>query len=359
MFYFDNASTTKLDERVLDCYVNALKEFIIHPDNDLKLSNIRKEIKKEILKLLKINNAKIIFTSGGTEANNLAILGFSKKFNQKKHFITSSYEHPSVLNSFKELERLGHKVTYINPNNEGKINVEDIIKEINKDTVMVSIMAVNNELGVINDIEKIIYEVKKINQNIIIHSDCVQAIGNIDINLYNKIDLISMSAHKIHGLKGSGLLLYKDNIKIDNILFGGHNEAGIRPGTQDLAKELAFLKALELYLNKNNNDNFLYLKNELKKLDNIEVNVEPDCKIININVKSNYLGEVLKNKLKENNIIVSTKSACSSNSKEDSIVLKSLKIDEEKIKKSIRISISKNTTKEEIDYLISILRDLK
>ena len=358
MFYFDNASTTKLKKEVLDCYINALNKFIIHPDNDLELTNIRKEIKNEILKLLAIKNGKVIFTSGGTEANNLAIIGFSKKFNKKKHFITSSYEHPSVLNSFKELERLGHNVTYIKPQIDGRINVDDVCKEIKNETVLISVMAINNELGVINDIDLLVDKVKKINDEIIIHSDCVQAIGNIDKNIYNKLDLLTLSAHKINGLKGSGVLIYKENIIINNILFGGHNEEGIRPGTQDLAKELAFLKALDLYL-KEENDNFNYLKKELKKLNNVEINIEPDSKIINVNIKGNLLGEVLKTYLKEKNIIVSTKSACASNSKEDSLVLKSLNLNEDKIKKSIRISISKETTKEEIDYLITVLKDLK
>lgn len=355
---FDQASTTKVNEEVLNTYIKSVKELTTHPDSDPKLARLRVQVKEKIKSLLGINH-DVIFTSGGTEANNLAIIGYAKKFDSKKHFITSSYEHPSVLNSFKHLETLGHSVSYIEPNNQGVIEVNDVINCINQDTVLVSIMAVNNEIGTSNDIKLISKKVKEVNNKIVVMSDCVQAISYLSSEELNYLDMFVISAHKINGLKGSGILFKKDNIIIDNILYGGSNESGIRPGTQDLAKEVAFLKAIEL-LKKKSSDNcsFNYLKQQLSQIEGISINVDSNSHIINISINTNMMAESIKNYLYEQGYFVSTKSACSSMLSSRSNVLQAIGIEDDIIDHSIRISISNEVDKKDIDEFIKHITNI-
>ena len=355
MIFLDNASTTKVNKEVLETYVKGIKRFDTHPDNDSNLVKIRVEIKNKILSTLRIKHKKIIFTSGGTEANNLAIIGFNKKFESKKHYITSYYEHSSVIKSFQELERLGHEVSYIKPNKNGVIESEDIMNLIKKNTVLISIMKVNNELGTINYLLEIIRKVKKANPEIVIMSDYVQGLGMVDYDELQYLDMFTISAHKINGLKSSGILVYNENIKLNNIFFGGDNEVGMRPGTQDMARELAFVKALDIYLCAKKEFNIYYLKEKLKELSFVEINCDSTTHIININIKSTLMAESIKTLLYNNGVVVSTKSACSVSSKR-SKSLEGIGLSNEKIDKSIRISIEHETSKEEIDEFIKILK---
>lgn len=357
MISFDNASTTSVDDEVLDVYVNCVKQFNTHPDSDPQLLQLREDVKNNIRSLLNINH-NLCFTSGGTESNNLAIIGFAKKFSSPKHFITSSYEHPSVLNSFKYLETLGHSVDYVTPNQDGIIEPEKIISLLQDNTVMVSIMSVNNEIGSLNPIGQIASEIKQYNPNIVMMSDCVQGISYLSTQDLNTLDIFTISGHKLHGLKGCGLLAYKANIKIDPILYGGHNEHNLRPGTQDLAREVAFVKAIEKYVVNKPKNLMQYLLDQLATLENVCINCKSETHIINISIETQMLAESIKNYLYNKGMMVSTKSACSSVDASRSYTLLNLKLDDQTIDHSIRISLDSNISKKDIDDLIMLIKEI-
>ncbi len=354
---FDKASTTNVCPEILAKYCENVLRFNTHPDSDYQLSQIREDVKNKIRQLLNINH-QICFTSGGTESNNLAIIGFAKKFSSKKHFITTSYEHPSVLKSFQYLETLGHEVTYLDPNQDGIISPIMLQQAIKDDTVMVSIMAINNELGSFNDIKTLIKTTKSINPHITFMSDCVQAIMYLDLEVLPLIDIFVVSSHKIHGLKGVGMTCFKPEIKLQPILCGGHNEHGLRPGTQDLAREIAFLQAIEKFVVNRKENNFLYLKQQLTQIANISINCDSYTHIINISVNTNMLGEALKNALYQQGYMCSTKSACASMVESRSNTLKVLGLSDTTIDHSIRISVDQDISKEDIDLFIKTLKTI-
>lgn len=354
---FDLASTTGVDQEVLDTYVKAVMEFNTHPDSDPALIKLRQDVKHKIKQLLNVEH-DLCFTSGGTEANNLAIIGYAKQLNSTKHFITSSYEHPSVLNSFKYLETLGHKVSYITPNKEGVITAEMVKEYLEDDTVLVSIMSVNNEIGSINDLVSISQVVKAHNPHTLMMSDCVQGITHIDLSVLNHLDLWTISAHKLHGLKGCGLLGFKPNVVLHPILCGGHNENGLRPGTQDLAREIAFLKAIEKYVVNRQANVLAYLVEQLQLIPGININCPSTTHIVNISVDSPMLAESIKSYLYDQGYMTSTKSACASMTDSRSLTLQALGLANDAIDHSIRISIDSLTTKESIDDFIKVLKNV-
>lgn len=366
--YLDNASTTFLSHGVK----NEIKEFLDttygNPSSlhDLGLVSERyiKRTKKIIAKYLKIDTKEIIFTSGGTESNNLAIIGTAlKNKNQGKHLITSSYEHKSVLNSFKYLEGQGFKVTYLKPNPKGLITTESLQEALTEETILVSIMHINNEIGTINPINALGQVIKQYNPNIKFHVDGVQSFGKFALSMKD-IDLFSFSAHKIHGLKGIGGVYIAKGKQLQNIHFGGQQENGLRPGTENLIGIKSLNKALDEAVHKI--DDHLEHVNRLKRyiikeiISNIpDVSINGDINnsspyILSVSFQS-MMAEVLLHELESKNIYISTGSACNSKSSDYSHVLESINLDENLLKGTIRMSLSRYSTIEEIHYFLKEL----
>lgn len=363
MIYLDNASTTQvspdlkqlIDKYLYDNYGNASSIYGFGIESDKAISVARKQIAASF----STTQENVIFTSGGSEANTLAIIGLANHLQSLhlNHIITTKYEHHSVLNAMKEMERRGFEVTYLDVPN-GLVQYNDFVAAVREDTGFVSIMYVNNELGTKNDI-KPIYEFCK-SREIIFHSDCVQAVGTEDIELGKTADMVSISGHKIHAPKGIGCLctLYKDFLS--NIIFGGQQEFGIRPGTESVSDIAAFGEAIQT-LTKNKErfvthidtvslafgGRLLQLSNELGF--KFECNVSTpfrSTKILSIRFE-NIDAETLVIMLGTRGVCVSAGSACNSRSTEPSHVLKAIGLTDEEARSTIRISFSEYTKLDE------------
>ncbi|MEA4821908.1 MAG: cysteine desulfurase family protein, partial [Erysipelotrichales bacterium] len=309
---------------------------------------------------------EIIFTSGSSESNNFAIKGVAFKYkNRGKHIITSSIEHKSVLECFKQLEKeFGFEVTYLEPNEEGRITLETLEKNIRKDTILVSIMYVNNEIGTINPIPEI-GKFLSDKPTIIFHCDATQAIGKIPVDL-NNIDLVSVSAHKIYGLKGSGILVKKKNIELLPLIAGGGQEYGYRSGTSNWPVNVMFAKTLRLAFDSqiDNYNHVLKLKekiiNHLQEIENIQINTPVENAspyIINFSIK-NKKAAVIAQAFDDHGICLSTISACSTKTEMPSHVIYETFKDIKRAESSIRVSMSKYTTFEEITKFLMVLDEI-
>ena len=364
MIYFDNAATTRVNLEVLKTFNDLHGKFFANSASTHKLGKevyrLEEMARSQIASLLKCEAGEVLFTSGATESNNLAIKGIAFKYqNRGKHIITTKVEHPSVLNAFKSLEEdFGFNVTYLNVNNEGVISLEELSNSIRNDTILVSIMSVNNEVGSINPIEEVGKMLKKY-PKIIFHSDATQSIGKINID-YKDVDLISMSSHKIHGFKGSGLLIKRKNIDLLPLLSGGGQEFNLRSGTNNYIYEVCLAKTLRLALeNQNSNYDYvkelnLYAREKLKNLDiriNSPINGSPFILSLSVNKKASVVSEALSLE----DIYVSTKSACSSKKSPTSYVLLAMHRNIDDATNAIRLSFTKENTKEEIDIFVDKL----
>ena len=278
MIYFDNSATTKPYPEVLDSFIKVSKDYYGNPSSLHKFGGLSEQLlnqaRNQIAKLLSVKQTEIIFTSGGTEGNNLAIKGVSFAYkNRGKHLITTNIEHASVRESFKELENVGFEITTVPVGSDGLVNVKDIEKEIRKDTILVSVMHVNNEIGTVQPIEEIGQLVKNY-PNIKFHVDYVQGIGKVPLDIQKcHIDLCSVSGHKFHGLKGTGLLFVREGVNINPLFTGGSQERKIRSGTENVAGYVSLAKALRMTLEKFEHEynHLLLLSRELKEgLQNIE-----------------------------------------------------------------------------------------
>ncbi len=369
--YLDNSATTKVSEIVKNEINDILNNYYGNPSSihDIGMKSEKKirKARKTIAKYLGCKNEEIIFTSGGTESNNLAIIGYAIR-NRKKgnHIITSKIEHKSVINSFEYLKTQGFDVTFLNVNQKGMIDLNELENKINENTILISLMHVNNEIGNINKINEIGDLIKKNNSNAVFHVDGVQAFGKYKINLRN-IDMYSFSGHKIHSVKGVGGLYKKKSILIDSIHKGGQQESEIRPGTENLIGISAMGKAVEEIIEEyeNNYKKVLELKESFTKYlnDNIEDCVingagveETSPYVLSIALKNIY-AEVLLHSLESKKVYISTGSACNSKSKKYSHVIEALNIDEELMKGTIRVSFSKYSTMSEIEYALKALKD--
>jgi cysteine desulfurase len=325
------------------------------------------EARENVSKLINGDNEGIIFTSGGTESNNLALIGVAESLRKKgNHIISSKIEHPSVLNVLKHLEENGFDVTYLDVDKTGKIDLEDFKGAITDKTIFVSIMAVNNEIGTIEPIDEIADIADE--KDIVFHVDAIQAAGKINIDVKKqKIKMVSLSSHKIHGPKGVGALYVDKSVRIRPIIFGGGQEKNLRSGTENLPGIVGFGIASKL-AKENFNDNINKLMNLKRKLyqgivseiKDIHLN-GPDIEggaphILNISF-AGVRGEVLLHALEEKGIYVSTGSACSSKKKGQSHVLKAIGLKEDLIESAIRFSFGIFNTEEEIDYTVTVLKD--
>jgi cysteine desulfurase len=364
--YFDNAATTKIDERVL-------KE--MSPYFDSKFGNASsihwkgreakesmEKARKIIAKSINAQTNEIYFTSGGTESNNWALKGlfFENKNKFKNHIITTRIEHDCILNSCKWLESQGAEITYLDVDGEGFVNLEQLKNSITEKTILVSIIHGNNEIGTIQDLEKIGKICKE--KNVLFHTDACQSYTKtfLDVEKQN-LGLVTLNAHKIHGPKGIGALYIRRGIKINALMHGGGHEKKMRSGTENIPGIVGFGKAVDI-ANKSDIKKMKILRNKLIEnilnLTNVQLNGASGEKRLcnNINISFNNIeGEAIGGYLEQKGIATSTGSACASNTLEQSHVLKAINLTPVQINSSIRISISKFTTEDEIEYFLKVL----
>lgn len=361
MIYLDYSATTKTNDEVLDTFIKCSKEFIGNPNSlhslGVKSKNIIDSATKQIASLLNINENEIIYTSGASESNNLAIKGICEKYkNRGNHIITTPLEHSSINSQIDYLIDHGFKVDYVKLDDSGQVDLNDLENLINDNTILISICSVNSEIGLIQPIEKIASIIKKY-PKCFFHSDMTQSIGKININI-SDVDLVSFSAHKFYGIKGIGVLIKKEKIELTPLIHGGKSTTKYRSGTPCLPLIVSTSKALRLALdnldekNKYVLDINKYLKDKLSLYDKVKINSNDNCipHILNISVIG-VKPETMLHALERYEVYISTKSACSdSNSKSD--VVYALTNSNERASSSLRISISYLTTKEEIDEFI-------
>ena len=366
--YLDCASTTKVHPEIYNAYIKLLADEYYNVDalydDATKVKSMMEKSRDAIAKMLNIKSDEIIFTSGSSEANSTAIKGVALKYQSVgKHIITSAYEHASVLNAMQQLENdFGFEVSYLKPNKQGIISVEMVKNVIKDNTILVSIMHVNNEIGAINPVEQIAHYVKY-NSKAFMHVDETQAIGKLPINLKD-IDLASISAHKIEGLKGSGILVKKKHVNLLPLINGGQQEQNLRGGTSNSLVNILFAKTLRIAFENQQkyhekmvelHDHLLAM---LKNIPQITINsLEPSVpSIINISCSS-LTSEVMLNALNARGIMVSALSTCHSKMN-TSHVLESLGYDYQRIIHSLRISFDYHTTIDDLDYFIKNLKEI-
>lgn len=362
MVYLDYSATTPVDKRVLETFDKASLEFIGNPNSLHKLGVKSKELidssTEAIKKILNLKNSEVIYTSGSSEANNLAIKGICEKYqNRGKHIITTPFEHSSIYGPLNYLSELGYEVDFVNLDSDGRVDLNDLRSKLTDDTILVSVVAVNSEIGIlqpINEIKKIVKEHPKC----FFHVDATQAIGKIKLDI-SDIDLVSFSAHKFFGIKGIGCLVKRDGISLNPQIHGGKSTTNYRSGTPTVALIASLAKALRLaYENIDNDYNRVlelnkYLKEKLQSYSEVRINSN-DYSIPHI-LNFSVLGvkpETMLHALEEDEVYISTQSACSTGASSKAVL--ALTNDEKRANSSIRVSISKITTKEEIDKFIEV-----
>jgi len=370
IIYLDNNATTKVDERVLEAMMPYFKEEYANPSSmynfSKKSSNAIKEARAKIRDFVNAKDEKeIIFTSCGSESANTAIRGVLNYNKNKKHIITTKVEHPCVLNLYKQLEKQGYRVDYIGVNSIGELDLEELNQAVDEDTALVSVMWANNETGVINPIGKISEIIKSKNKDTKLYVDAVQVAGKIPIDVQaNGVDLLGISGHKFHAPKGIGALYVNSKTMITPLIIGGHQERGKRAGTENTPYIVGIGKAAELAA-----DGLIYEQTEIKRLrDKLETNIlnriynaRLNTGITNrvpntTNIGFEYIeGELILLHLSDIGICASSGSACTSGSLEPSHVLRAMNVPFTAIHGSIRWSLSRFTTEEEIDYVIDKL----
>ncbi len=365
MKYFDYAATTPIDRSVYNIYQSIGEECFFNSGCNTKAKTLETNTRKKILTALELNdgNHELIFTSGGTEANNLAILGFAKTLTKKSHFITTCFEHASVDACFKELENQGHSVTYIKVDAKGHINPKDVYDAITKNTVFVSIMSVNNELGTRQPIETVFEYIKNNHPHITTMSDYVQGLGKVVLD-FKYIDLMSISSHKIYGPKGVGALIKTSNTSIKPLIYGGTNEFNLRAGLQSLPAQVAFAEAVEKIIA--NFDHHLAKINEardlfLKLVDEssvINLNCPTQANVASIRLNSNAENTEILERMEERGFYLSARSADSAGLKLYSRSLLGIGMDKRDIDRTMRVSFSHLTSKSDVQNLIQNLEDV-
>lgn len=371
--YLDNSATTRCSKAAADKMVLLLTEDFGNPSS-LHMKGVIaekyiNEAKKKIARTLKCQEKEIVFTSGGTESNNLAIIG-SAMANQRagKHIITTQVEHASVANTMKFLEDSGFEITYLGVDHDGRISLEELKAAMRPDTILVSIMQVNNEIGAVMPVEEAGKLIKEINPSTLFHVDAIQSYGKLHISPKNmNCDLLSVSGHKIHGPKGSGFLYIKDKTKIKPIIYGGGQQKGMRSGTENVPAIAGLgVAAEEIYTDLDTKIEAMYaLKshfiNEVTRIDGVTVNGLTDKTsaphIVSVSVQG-VRAEVILHTLEDKNIYVSAGSACSSNKPAVSATLKAIGLPKELLDSTVRFSFCVDTTIEEIDYAVKVMQDV-
>ncbi len=363
MIYLDYSATTPVNEEVLDSFVKCNREYIGNPNSLHKLGIKSKEIidasTKQIRELLNLDNVDIIYTSGSSEANNLAIKGICLKYqNRGKHIITTPLEHSSIYGPINYLIDQGFEVSFVKLDNNGLVDINNLKELIRDDTILVSINAVNSEIGIRQPIEEI-GEILSLYPKIYFHADLTQIIGKANIDTSN-IDLFSFTAHKFYGIKGIGCLVKKEKIAIEPLIHGGKSTTIYRSGTPTVALIVSLAKALRLAMeNLDNKYNKIleinkYLQDKLNSYKKVKINSNDTCipHILNLSVLG-VKPETMLHALENDDIYISTQSACSASNNLSKAVM-SVTNEEERAKSSIRISLSYLTTKEEINHFLEV-----
>jgi len=371
--YLDNSATTRCLKETVEIMVKAMEVDYGNPSSmhmyGIKAEKYIKEAKETFVKLLKCQEKEIIFTSGGTESNNMAIIG-AVMANKRggNHIIVSSVEHASVKQPIRFLEEQGFRITYLPVDKNGLISLDDLKDELCDDTIFVSTMYVNNEIGTVEPIEAMAQLIHNYNANIIFHVDAIQAFGKYKI--YPKrmgIDLLSISGHKLHGPKGSGILYIRDKVKIKPLILGGGQQKGMRSGTENVPAIAGLGVAAKLvYENLDEKIDHLYdikekLVEAIKIIHGTTINGKTDRDFAPHILSVSFEGirsEVLLHALEDKGVYVSSGSACSSNKPGLSSTLVAIGVDKALLDSTIRFSFCLDTTAEEIDYCILILNEL-
>ena len=371
--YLDNNATTMVDPKVFEAMKPYFCELYGNPSSihafGGQVAKAVADAREQVKNFLGAKDAKeIIFTASGSEGDNMAIRGILEANKNKKHIITTRIEHPAVLNLYKYFEKQGYDVTYLNVDAKGNIDLNELKNAITSETALVSMMYANNETGVILPVEKAAKLVKQINPKIKIHVDAVQAAGKIPIDVKNTdIDLLTIAGHKIHAPKGIGALYVKTGTLLPAFVIGGHQERGKRAGTENVPYIIGLGKACELA-----QESLKYEMTEvkrlrdkleqgiLKKVYNAKVNGATENRVPNTtNIGFQYIeGELILLHLSDLGICASSGSACTSGSLEPSHVLKSMGVPFESLHGSIRFSLSRFTTEDDIDYVLKVLPDV-
>lgn len=371
IIYLDNSATTPIKSEVLQ---EMMPYLTTEYGNASSLYSVGRSAKRAIEKarnrvaeLLNCNHNEIYFTGGGSESDNIALKGFAYANKEKgNHIITSKIEHPAILETCKTLERQGFEVSYINVNEDGIIDVEELRKSIKSNTILISVMIANNEVGTIQPIE----EIAKIahDNNVVFHTDAVQAIGNVQIDVEKmRIDMLSLSSHKINGPKGVGALYIKNGIEVEKFINGGHQEKDRRAGTENIAGIVGLGKATEIarknmekHIRNLSKVRDYYIKKVQKEIPNIRINGSMENRLpgnANISFKGVNASELIF-KLDERGICVSSGSACSSGNTNPSHVLTAMNVPEVYLNSAIRTTFGDNNTFEQVDYVVKILKQI-
>lgn len=371
--YLDNSATTRCFDEVADYMAHIMKDVFGNPSSMHMVGiDAEKEVKKAkeiIANNLKVSEKEILFTSGGTESDNMALIGCAMANRRAgNRIITSKVEHPAILETVKYLEKQGFEIVYLPVDKLGRVSVDSVRQALTEDTIIVSIMHVNNEIGAVMPIEEIGKAIKDYKQSILFHVDAVQSFGKYRINPKKmKIDLLSVSGHKIHGPKGMGFLYINEKVKIAPIIFGGGQQRALRSGTENVPGIAGIGLATKLiYDDFDNKINNLYSLKEyfctkLSQMDGVSLNgydaADVRCSAPHV-ISASFAGiraEVLLHALEAKGIYVSSGSACASNKPAISETLKAIELDDKLLDSTIRFSMSVETTKEELNYTLEIL----
>ena len=366
--YFDNASTSKIDPEVLKTYESLLEKYYVNSeslyDEGTEISRMMEKARAATAGLLGVKAEEIIFTSGSAESNSAAIKGVCFACPGKKHIVTDMTEHSSVLNTCRQMERVfGWKVTYLPVGEDGTVRAEDVRNAVREDTAVVSIMHVNNETGAVNPVSKIAEFVKK-RTHAFMHCDMTQSAGKIPLDLDN-MDLVSISAHKIGGLKGSGILVKKAHVPFEPLICGGEQEFGMRGGTANACADMVFAKTLRLALEKEKKYEGKIRKvrdrllSGLKEIEGILINSPESGIPCTVNFSYEKIpSEVMQNALNRAGFMVSARSTCESKSQNTSYVLKAMGFSDARASSCIRVSLSHENTEEQADAFIRALKEI-
>ena len=371
--YFDNSATTRVFDSVRDIVVKTMTEDYGNPSakhrKGMEAEQYVRQAAADIAKTLKVRDKEILFTSGGTESNNMALIGTAMA-NQRagKHIISTRIEHASVYNPLAYLEQQGFEVTYLSVDSQGHISLEELEAAIRPDTILVSIMYVNNEVGAIEPVEQIASLIHGKNPAILFHVDAIQAYGKLTIRPKKQgIDLLSVSAHKIHGPKGVGFLYIDEKVKIRPLLYGGGQQKDMRSGTENVPGIAGMGRAArEIYTDHQQKVEYItglkdYMTDRMASLPGVTVNSRKGMESAPQIVSASFQGvrsEVLLHALEDKGIYVSAGSACSAHKPQPSATLKAIGIDKSLLDSTIRFSFSVFTTEEEIDVCLQALYNI-
>lgn len=368
MKYFDYASTTPVAPEVLQTYEEVLQKYFVNSESiypqGVEINKLMNRSRQQMADLLRVRSNEIIFTSGGSEANNLAIKGYALKNRDKgRHIITSVIEHSSVLNSCRWLEEYGgFEVTYLPVGEDGKVSPADLEKAIRDDTILVSVMYVNNESGAIQPLDEIKKIVRK-HHNCTLHTDCVQALGKMSINLTD-VGMASFSAHKIYGLKGSGFLMCRQHLALAPVISGGQQEQGLRGGTANAPANMVLGKTMRLAL-ENMDEHYRtvseynqYVRSRLQEMPQTVINSPDDASpyVLNFSCLS-IPSEVMMNALSLKGYCVSAQSTCDSSSAVSHVISRMFS-DPDRLKGTIRLSFSHLQSRQDIEEFVSYLQEV-